>query len=66
MGCFKLSNEINKDILLKLKNDDNIDDNIKKFIFKALELEYKFTIEDNKTGTFKKNYLNLIDKFIDE
>lgn len=66
MGCFKLSNEINKDILLKLNDDDTIENNVKKFIMDALKLEYKSSIDNNKNGTFKKNYLKLIDKYIEE
>ena len=61
MGSFKLSNEINKEIIEKLK-DSGIDENIKGFIYEALKLEY--SVIDDKKPVLKNKYLKLIDDYL--
>lgn len=58
MGSFKLSNEINKEIIDKL-NETELEDNIKEFIKDALKLEY--SVIDDKKPVLKNKYLKLID-----
>ena len=60
MGSIKLSNEINKDILKKLKDSES-DENIKDFINDALKLEY--SVLDEKRPVLKSKYLKLIDEY---
>lgn len=63
MGSFKLSNEINKEIIDKLKESEN-DENIKNFINEALKLEY--SVIDEKRPVLKTKYLKLIDNYYRE
>lgn len=63
MGCFKLSNEINKEILEKLRNNAEFSDNVKNFIEEALLVEY--SVIDDEKPSFKKKYLKLIDEYLD-
>lgn len=60
MGSIKLSNEINKDIINKLKKTE-LDENIKDFIHDALKLEY--SVIDEKRPVLKNKYLQLIDEY---
>ena len=59
-----MSKEINKDIRNKLDEKDNIDDKVKGFIEEALELEFE-AIEDHKTR-LKNDYINLIEKYVED
>lgn len=61
MGSFKLSNEINKEIIEKIKESE-MDDNVKDFINEALKLEY--SVIDEKKPVLKSKYLKLIDKYL--
>ena len=61
MGSFKLSNEINKEIIDKLK-DSKMDSNVRDFIYEALKLEY--SVIDEKRPVLKSKYLKLIDDYI--
>ena len=58
MGSFKLSNEINKEIIDKL-DESGLEDNIIDFIKEALKLEY--SVIDDKKPVLKNKYLKLID-----
>ena len=58
MGSFKLSNEINKEIIDKL-NETELEDNVRDFIKDALKLEY--SVIDDKKPVLKNKYLKLID-----
>ena len=60
MGSIKLSNEINKDIIKKLKESE-LDKNIEDFINDALKLEY--SVLDEKRPVLKSKYLKLIDEY---
>lgn len=60
MGSIKLSNEINKDIIKKLKQTE-LDENIKDFIQDALKLEY--SVIDEKRPVLKNKYLQLVDDY---
>ena len=55
MGSFKLSNEINKEIIDKL-NETELEDNVRDFIKDALKLEY--SVIDDKKPVLKNKYLN--------
>ena len=59
MGSIKLSNEINKNIIKKLKESE-LDKNIEDFINDALKLEY--SVLDEKRPVLKSKYLKLIDE----
>lgn len=58
MGSFKLSKEINKEIIDKL-NETELEDNVRDFIKDALKLEY--SVIDDKKPVLKNKYLKLID-----
>lgn len=58
-----MSNEINKEIIDKLKESEN-DENIKNFINEALKLEY--SVIDEKRPVLKTKYLKLIDNYYRE
>lgn len=58
MGSFKLSNEINKEIIDKL-DESGLEDNIIDFIKAALKLEY--SVIDDKKPVLKNKYLKLIE-----
>ena len=58
MGSFKLTNEINKEIIDKL-NETELEDNVRDFIKDALKLEY--SVIDDKKPVLKNKYLKLID-----
>ncbi len=58
MGSFKLRNEINKEIIDKL-NENELEDNVRHFIKEALKLEY--SVIDDKHPVLKNKYLKLID-----
>lgn len=60
MGRIKLSNEINKDIIKKLKNT-NLEKNVSDFIEEALKLEY--SVIDEKRPVLKSKYLRLVDDY---
>lgn len=57
-----MSNEINKEIIEKLKESE-IEDNIKRFIDEALKLEY--SVIDDKKPVLKNKYLKLINDHIE-
>lgn len=57
-----MSNEINKEIIEKLKESE-IEDNVKGFIDKALKLEY--SVIDDKKPVLKNKYLKLINDHIE-
>ena len=63
MGRFKLSNEINKEIIQKLRENIEIDDNVKDFIEEALKLEY--SVIDEKKPVLKNKYLKFIDDYLE-
>lgn len=60
MGRIKLSNEINKEIINKLKKSE-MDENIRDFINDALKLEY--SVIDEKRPVLKSKYLKLIEEY---
>lgn len=55
--------DINKEILIKLRENESIDDNIKNFIHEALKLEYKE--KDNSRPALKQKYLKLIEEYVE-
>ncbi len=58
-----MSNEINKEILIKLNENERISDEVKYFITEALKLEYE---ERDKTRPFLKNkYNDLINEIVE-
>ena len=49
--------DINKEILIKLRENDSVGDNVKNFIHDALKLEYEE--KDKSRPILKKKYLKL-------